>query len=180
DDLLARFLNRAQSVGMKIDYFERLRKTLEEARRTAGEKGPAKPPAGIKSLPLTIQRRLAGEARYIYWFVTHPDPRIACETLRHIGLMHVERVLRLREINSSVLLAILRKPELFTRQQAILAALNHPKCTQEFANKYTPSMTRSRQGRQALEKISQNPSASPVVRSTAKRALTNVAKRTRR
>ncbi|MEM8997296.1 MAG: hypothetical protein AAGF23_21110, partial [Acidobacteriota bacterium] len=180
DDLLARFLNRAQSVGMKIDYFERLRKTLEEARRTAGDKGPAKPPAGIKSLPLTIQRRLAGEARYIYWFVTHPDPRIACETLRHIGLMHVERVLRLREINSSVLLAILRKPELFTRQQAILAALNHPKCTQEFANKYTPSMTRSRQGRQALEKISQNPSASPVVRSTAKRALTNVAKRIRR
>ena len=180
DDLLRRFLNRAQSVGMKVDYFEKLRQTLEEARQNAGDKGPAKPPAGIKSLPLTIQRRLAGEARYIYWFVTHPDPRIACETLRHIGLMHVERVLRLREINSSVLLAILRKPELFTRQQAILAALNHPKCTQEFANKYTPSMTRSRQGRQALEKISQNPSASPVVRSTAKRALANVAKRIRR
>ncbi|MEM6796787.1 MAG: hypothetical protein AAF725_22635, partial [Acidobacteriota bacterium] len=180
DDLLARFLNHAQGQGMKVEYFEKLRKTLEEARLQAGEKGPAKPPAGIKSLPLTIQRRLAGEARYIYWFVTHPDPRIACETLRHIGLMHVERVLRLREINSNVLLAILRKPELFTRQQAILAALNHPKCTQEFANKYIPSMTRSRQGRQALEKIAQNPSASPVVRSTAKRAQSNLAKRMRR
>lgn len=180
DDLLGKFLGHAQSMGMQIDYFENLRRTLEKARVDAGEKGPAKPPAGIKSLPLTIQRRLAGESRYIYWFVTHPDPRIACETLRHIGLVHVERVLRLREINSSVLLAILRRSELFTRSQAILAALNHPKCTQEFANKYVPTLARSRQSRQALEKVAQNPSASPVVRSTAKRALENVAKRTRR
>lgn len=177
DDLLRKFLSRAQSMGMQVDYFEKLRETLEQARQDHGDKGPAKPPAGIKSLPLTIQRRLAGEARYIYWFVTHPDPRIACETLRHIGLMHVERVLRLREINSTVLLTILRKPELFTRQQAILSALNHPKCTQEFANKYMSSMTRSRQGRQALEKIAQNHSASPVVRSTAKRGLQNLARR---
>ena len=180
DDLLRKFLNRAQAMGMQVEYFEKLRKTLEQARQEHGDKGPAKPPTGIKSLPLTIQRRLAGEARYIYWFVTHPDPRIACETLRHIGLMHVERVLRLREINSTVLLTILRKPELFTRQQAILAALNHPKCTQEFANKYISNMTRSRQGRQALEKIAQNPSASPVVRSTAKRAIDNAARRGRR
>ena len=177
DDLLRKFLNRAQSMGMQVDYFEKLRQTLEQARQDHGDKGPAKPPAGIKSLPLTIQRRLAGEARYIYWFVTHPDPRIACETLRHIGLMHVERVLRLREINSTVLLTILRKPELFTRQQAILSALNHPKCTQEFANKYISSMVRSRQGRTALEKIAQNPSASPVVRSTAKRAVGNASRR---
>jgi hypothetical protein len=167
-------------MGMKVDYFERLRETLEAARKNAGEKGNSKPPAGIKSLPLTIQRRLAGEARYIYWFVTHPDPRIACETLRHIGLVHVERVLRLREINGVVLSTILRKPELFTRQQAVLAALNHPKCSQEFANKYIPTMIRSRQGRTALEKIAQNPSASPVVRSTAKRAIDNAARRTMR
>ena len=180
DDLLRKFLNRAQSMGMQVEYFEKLRQTLEQARQEHGDKGPAKPPAGIKSLPLTIQRRLAGEARYIYWFVTHPDPRIACETLRHIGLMHVERVLRLREINSTVLLTILRKPELFTRQQAILSALNHPKCTQDFANKYLSTMTRSRQGRQALEKIAQNPSASPVVRSTAKRAIDNAARRGQR
>ncbi|MCG8456689.1 MAG: hypothetical protein MI919_10450 [Holophagales bacterium] len=180
DDLLRRFLARAHSTGMKVDYFERLRETLETSRAQVGEKGPSKPPAGIKSLPLTIQRRLAAESRYIYWFVTHPDPRIACETLRHIGLMHVERVLRLREINGVVLTTILRKPELFTRQQAVLSALNHPKCSQEFANKYVPNMVRSRQGRQALEKIAQNPSASPVVRSTAKRSLQSMARRTQR
>ncbi|MEM9557351.1 MAG: hypothetical protein AAGC60_24040 [Acidobacteriota bacterium] len=180
DDILRRFLARAQSKGLKVDYFERLRRTLEAARRESGDKGPSKPPAGIKSLPLTIQRRLAGAARYIYWFVTHPDPRVASETLRHIGLMHVERVLRLREINSAVLQTILRRPELFTRQQALVAALNHPKCTQEFANKYIGNMTRSRQGRQILDKIAQNPSASPVVRSTAKRAMAAVAQRQKR
>ncbi|MEM1207058.1 MAG: hypothetical protein AAGN66_27740 [Acidobacteriota bacterium] len=180
DDILRKFLNRAQTKGLKVDYFERLRATLESARANAGDRGPSKAPAGIKGLPLTIQRRLAGESRYIYWFVTHPDPRIACETLRHIGLMHVERVLRMREINSSVLQAILRKPELFTRHQALVAALNHPKCTQEFATKYIPGMTRTRQGRATLEKITQNPSASPVVRATSKRALSNVARLARR
>ncbi len=143
---------------------------------SAGELGPSKPPAGIKNLPLTLQRRLAGEARYIYWFVTHPDPRIACETLRHIGLMHVERVLRLREVNATVLQALLRKPELFTRSQALIAALNHPKCTQEFATKYISSLVRSRQGREALDGIAQNSSANPVVRAAAKRAMAGAAK----
>lgn len=180
DDILRKFLANAQSRGLKVDYFERLRKTLEAARQEAGDKGPARPPAGLKSLPLTIQRRLAGEARYIYWFVTHPDPRVAGETLRHIGLMHVERVLRLREINGTVLNTILRKHELFTRQQALVAALNHPKCTQEFATRYVPRMVRSRHGRQALDKIATNPSASPVVRSTAKRAMANAQKMQRR
>lgn len=177
DDILRKFLNNAQARGLKVEYFERLRRTLEAARQEAGDKGPSKPPAGIKSLPLPIQRRLAGEARYIYWFVTHPDQRIACETLRHIGLMHVERVLRLREINTAVLHAILRRHELFTRQQALISALNHPKCTQEFAARYIPGLARTRQGRQALDKIATNPSASPVVRSNAKRTVANVARR---
>lgn len=176
DDILRKYLANAQAKGMRVDYFENVRRTLEEARTKAGEMGPSKPPAGIKNLPLTLQRRLAGEARYIYWFVTHPDPRIACETLRHIGLMHVERVLRLREVNSTVLQALLRKPELFTRSQALIAALNHPKCTQEFATKYISSLVRSRQGREALDGIAQNSSANPVVRAAAKRAMAGAAK----
>jgi hypothetical protein len=178
DDILRKYLAAAQAKGLRVDYFENVRKTLEEARANSAELGPAKPPAGIKNLPLTLQRRLAGEARYIYWFVTHPDPRIACETLRHIGLMHVERVLRLREVNGTVLQALLRKPELFTRSQALIAALNHPKCTQEFATKYISTLARSRQGREALDLIAQNTSANPVVRAAAKRAMAQTAKTT--
>ncbi len=170
DDVLGKFLDRSQKAGLKVEYFESLRKTLEEARAGA-DKTPSKPPAGIKRLPPTIQRRLAGEARYVYWFVSHPDPRIASETLRHVGLMNIERVLRLREVNSAVLTALLRKPELFTRSQAIVAALNHPKCPQQFAGRYVPMLGRSRMGVQALEKVVANPSANPVVRSTAKNFL---------
>ena len=171
DDLLQKLLEQCQKAGFQVEYFENLRRTLEEARRSSGETGPSKPPAGIQKLPLTIQRRLAGEARYVYWFVSHPDPRIAGETLRHVGLMNIERVLRLREVNSAVMQAILRKPELFTRSQALIAALNHPKCTQDFANRHIPHLGRSRQGAVALQKVVNNPSANPVVRSAAKRAL---------
>ncbi len=170
DDILGKFLDRANQAGLKVDYFESLRKTLEEARKKSDEKGPSKPPAGLNKLPLILQRRLAGESRYVYWFVSHPDPRIACETLRHVGLMNVERVLRLREVNKNVFTALLRKPELFTRPQAILAALNHPKCDQNFAGRHIPSLGRSRSGLNELKKISNNPSANPVVRAAAKRA----------
>ncbi len=176
DDILRKFLERSQKAGLKVEYFESLRKTLEETRKTA-DKTPSKPPAGIKKLPLTIQRRLAGEARYVYWFVSHPDHRIACETLRHVGLMNVERVLRLREVNSSVLNALLKKPELFTRSAPLVAALNHPKCTQNFASRYLPTMSRSRQGLQELQKIGNNPSANPVIRSAAKRMASRPAAR---
>ncbi len=170
DDILRKFLERSAQAGVKVDYFESLRKTLEEARKSA-DKSPSKPPAGIKKLPLTIQRRLAGESRYVYWFVSHPDPRIACETLRHVGLMNVERVLRLREVNQAVLAALLKKPELFTRSGPLVAALHHPKCTQNFASRYLSTMARSRQGKQELNKIANDPSANPVVRSAAKRLV---------
>jgi hypothetical protein len=170
DDILGKFLDRANQAGLKVDYFESLRKTLEEARKKSGDKGQSKPPAGLNKLPLILQRRLAGESRYVYWFVSHPDPRIACETLRHVGLMNVERVLRLREVNKNVFTALLRKPELFTRPQAIVAALNHPKCDQNFAGRHIPSLGRTRSGINELQKIANNPSANPMVRAAAKRA----------
>lgn len=171
DDLLRRLLEQSQKQNYEVEYFERLRKTLEEAYKNNPEKGPSKPPAGIQKLPLTIQRRLASESRYVYWFVTHPDPRIATETLRHVGLMNIERVLRLREVNSAVMNNLLRKPELFTRNQAMVAALNHPKCSQEFATKHLMTLSRSRQGMAALQKVASNPSANPAVRAAAKRSL---------
>ena len=85
--------------------------------------------------------------------------------------MNVERVLRLREVNKSVLTALLRKPELFTRTQAIVTALSHPKCDQQFAGRQIPTLARSRSGVQELRKIAANPSANPVVRAAAKRAV---------
>jgi len=173
DDVLGKFLARAQKAGMRVEYFENVRSKLETLHADADEKGPSKLPSGIKSLPLTLQRRLAAEPRYLFWFLSHPDLRIAGETLKHVSLANVERVLRVREINGAVMSAILRRPEFFARSQPLVAALNHPKCDQGFAAKHVPSMARSRGGLAELEKITRNSSANPAVRSLAQRALKN-------
>ena len=88
-----------------------------------------------------------------------------------MGLNNVERVLRLKEVNQAVFAALLRKPELFTRTQAQLAALHHPKCDQRFAGRYLGTLARSTAGVKELKKIAANPAANPVVRSAAKRAI---------
>ncbi|MEM8964704.1 MAG: hypothetical protein AAGD38_24680, partial [Acidobacteriota bacterium] len=175
DDILGRLLEKTQAAGMEVAFFENLRRTLDQAHQEAGDE-PAKPPQGVKRLPLTIQRRLAGEMQYLFWFLTHPDPRVAGETTRNIGLGNIERVLRLKETNGTVFLQLLRKPELFTRSQAVFMALNHPKCDQQFASRYITSMSKSRGGRQALEKVARNSSANPAIRGMAKRALSSGAK----
>jgi hypothetical protein len=171
DDMLGTFLARTGSAGVNVEYFESLRKTVEAAHKESDGKGGGKLPEGVKRLPLTLQRRLAGEPRYLMWFVTHPDPRIAGETLRHIGLENVEPVLRLREVNGAVFHSLLKKNELFTRSQTLLTALNHPKCDQNFASRYVSGMARSTQGKKALEALARNSSANPAVRGLAQRAL---------
>ena len=171
DEIMETFLARAQKAGLKVDYFENLRKPLEIARQDPENQKAATLPAGIKKLPLTLQRRLAAEPQYVFWFVTHPDARVASETLRHIRLANVERVMKMPEVNSTVMASLLRKPELFTRSGPLLAALNNPKCDQRFAGRYLPNFSRSRGGQQALQRISRNSSANPAVRTAAKRLL---------
>ncbi|MCP4658605.1 MAG: hypothetical protein GY856_24610 [bacterium] len=171
DDILGGFLSRSQKMGLKVEYFENLRKRLENVRRDPDTKTAGKPPAGVKKLPLTLQRRLAGEAQYLFWFVTHPDARIACETLRHIGLANIDRVLKLAEVNGVVMASLLRKPELFTRSQAIISALNNPKSDLLFATRHIPSLMRSQGGLRELEKIARNPSANPAIRASVKNAI---------
>ena len=170
DELVGSFLENTRELGVNVEYFERLRKTVEAAHAEAGD-GPGKLPVGVKKLPLTLQRRFAGDPRYLLWFVTHPDPRIAGETVRNIGLANVEQVLRFREINGSVFNTLLRKQELFTRSSPLLLALNHPKCDLTFATRHIGVLRRSAQGKKTLQGISRNPSANPAVRSAAKRAL---------
>lgn len=171
DDLLRKFLARSEGAEYGVAFFNNLRQTLERAHQQSGGKDGGPPPTAITRLPLTIQRRLAGEAKYVTWFVSHPDARIAGETLRHIGLANVERILRIREVNAIVFHALLAKQELFTRLQPLVVALNHPKCTQQFANRYLGGMARSHAGRSSLQKLVNNPSANPQVRALAKRAV---------
>ncbi|HEX9736540.1 MAG TPA: hypothetical protein VGG06_31630 [Thermoanaerobaculia bacterium] len=171
DDVLERFLARSGQLNLEVEYFVNLRQRLDKAKRDPDAAKANRPPAGITKLPLTIQRRLAAEKPYLYWFVTHPDPRIATETLRHVTLGNVERVLRAPEINGVVMAQLMKKPELFTRSGPLLAALNNPKCDLGFANRYLNTMSLTRASFSALEKLSRNPSANPAVRSLAARLV---------
>ena len=170
DSLVQALQARAQEAGVHLEYFEALTRTLEQARKEEGR--PGRLPAGVRQLPLTLQRRLAAEPIYLLWFVTHPDPRIAGETIHHIGLSNVERVLRLREISGVVMQALMKRPELFTRSETLLTALGHPKCDQRFAAHHIPGLARSTRGRKALESLARNPSAHPAVRALARQAAT--------
>lgn len=171
DDILEKFLQRSGQLNLEVEYFVNLRKRLDSAKRDPDASKSNRPPAGITKLPLTIQRRLAGEKHYLFWFVSHPDPRVATETLRHVSLSNVERVLRSPEINAAVMAKLLHKPELFTRSGPLLAALNNPKCDLNFANRHLASLSRSRGGVDALGKLARNPSANPAVRSAATRLV---------
>ncbi len=168
DALVQALQARAQEMGVHLEYFEALRRTLEQARKEEGR--PGRLPAGVRQLPLTLQRRLAADPIYLLWFVTHPDPRIAGETIHHIGLSNVERVLRLREISGVVMQALMKRPELFTRSETLLTALGHPKCEQRFAAHHIPGLARSARGKKTLESLARNPSAHPAVRALARQA----------
>lgn len=177
DEVLEKFLARSHQLNLEVEYFENLRQRLEQAKRDPDASKANRPPAGITKLPLTLQRRLAAEKPYLNWFVTHPDPRIATETLRHITLANVERVLRLPEINGVVMSQLMKKPELFTRSGPLIAALNNPKCDLSFANRYLTTMSLTRASFGALERLSRNPSANPAVRSLAARLVASRKKR---
>jgi class 3 adenylate cyclase len=167
DELLTHFLQCVKQAGLKVQFFEKIRSQLDIARRERGTPS-GEVPQNIRSLPLSIQRRLAGESPYLLWFIGHPDKRVAMETIRHINLQNVERVLRTPEINGEVMRYLLSKAELFGRWSVVLAALSHPKCSVEFARVYLPRLRGSGQGTRALNSIVQNSSAHPTVRSMAK------------
>ena len=180
DDILEKFLERSQHLGLEVEYFENLRHRLESAKTDSGSSEGSRMPTGITKLPLSIQRRLAAEKNYLHWFVTHPDARIAGETVRHISLSNVEQVLRSPEINGKVMAQLLKKPELFTRSGPLLAALNNPKCDVAFANRYLGNLGRSRGGLAALGKLAKNPSANPAIRQAARRLTTEQARQSKR
>jgi class 3 adenylate cyclase len=171
DELISYFLESVKRVGLKIDYFERIRTQLGTMREERGTpKGEV--PRRIRELPPSIQRRLAGEAPYLLWFIGHPDQRIALETMRHINLNNIESVLRLPELNGMLMREILKKTEFFARASVVSLALSHPKCSTEFAAPHLRTMSRSSQGNGALKLLSQNAAANPAIRAMAKKLCT--------
>jgi hypothetical protein len=170
DELLTKFLASVESFGLKIGYFTKLRAGLGDKRVEKGTPS-GELPKGIRDLPLPIQRRLAGEKPYLHWFIGHPDYRIALETLRHIGLNNLEQVLRVPELNGLLLREILQRVEYFTKPSVIGLALQHPKCSIEFARANIPPLLRSAEGRRLLSHLRMTAAANPAVRKMAELAV---------
>lgn len=165
DDLLLNVRRSSSSGAFAVELFDKLAVKLKQVREDRGNP-QASMPAGINSLPLPVQRHLAAEGMYIDSFVMHPDIRIAKETERFVTMANVERVIRYRQINGLLFQMLLRKKEFFVRPSTLMVALEHPKCTVNFARASLPKM-----GNVELLKIATNSSANPAVRQLAKKLL---------
>jgi hypothetical protein len=127
-------------------------------------------PDQVRNLPLPVQRQLAGEFAYLNHFVTHPDFRIAQETLRYISAENVERILY-PEINKELMTRLLGREDLFLRQAALMTVLLHPNCDIGFAAPHLLRWQNNENERRRIEQISQAPGTSPSVKEYDKQLL---------
>jgi hypothetical protein len=98
-------------------------------------------PRSFTQVPLAIQRKLAREGHYVSLFVSHPHPKIALETLRHIATpAAAEAVLLTRTANGRVVAELAKKEDLMGTYRARLALLSHPRAPLEAAQRYAPLM----------------------------------------
>jgi hypothetical protein len=163
DDLLLNVRRSSSSGTFAVELFDKLAVKLKQVREDRGNP-QASMPAGINSLPLAVQRHLAGEGMYIDSFVMHPDIRIAKETERFVTMANVERIIHYRQINESLFHMLLQKKEFFIRPSTLMVALEHPKCTVNFAR-----VNLARIGNAHLSKIAASHSANPTVTQLAKK-----------
>jgi class 3 adenylate cyclase len=177
DDLIRRFYDKLEDFGERDDLLSGARAKIEKERERLG-KTLASLPKGLTGLPLPIQRWLAQEHRYLKFFLIHPDDRVAREVLAHIGPENVGAVLSQPAINRAVMEWILSQDNLFKRQEPVLRALNHPKCSPRFAQRYLPALARSREPhlQAELERLTRNSGANPTVRNLARQLQSAAAK----
>jgi hypothetical protein len=165
NELLTRFLRRAEQFELETSSFREIMKRLDTLRVEKNNPG-ATLPEGIGQVPRAIQRRLAREGLYLDFFVLHPDDRIARETAPHIKETHLERVLLYKNINSSLFGDLLRRPEVAANRSLLLRGLHHPKSELRFAGQNL-----GRLGLQELERLSRDHGARREVRQRAEEML---------
>jgi len=93
----------------------------------------------MRDIPLPIQRMLAREGVYLDHFISHPNERVARETLPHLMRREdVTRFLRIVTIHRAVLVELSRQRRFFRKQSARLALLQNPKTSAQVARHYLP------------------------------------------
>jgi class 3 adenylate cyclase len=174
-DLFERFQERAKGRGFKVEYLERVRAKLEAQSRsegaTIGAEDQGRLKETLRGLPKVLERRLAGDPLYLMLFISHPDDRIALETLPNIGSGNGARILQIPSLNRTLFQKLVKNPDLIGRSPALQAALNNPLCEVGFAVPHLKRLARSQEGLKAVRKIAQNFNANSAVRASAKSLL---------
>lgn len=135
------------------DKLERLR----FRRERAGRPGDHRP--RLDKLPPAVKRYLAKDKLYLPNFSSHPDFRIAGETLRNVDNQNLRLLLENPAVNGLLLREVLKNEALFCNHQLVRLALNHPKCDAAFATKYLQGTSRWTRAR-----LARNVNANPRIR----------------
>jgi hypothetical protein len=158
NDLTMRFKKKAHEDEIQI---------IENGRRRLEQDAAAKkdiidkPPACLKELPPTVQRKLARGGEYLEYFCTSTNNVVADEVYRYINYNNIGRFMFISAINGKLLKKLLNKDELFQNNSAIYAALCHPKCDSDFASRYAGRLNRN-----LLQKIVDNRNVNSSVRNS--------------
>jgi len=127
-------------LGRPSAYLADSARKLRRRKAEAGERATRIP--SFDGVPLTIQRLLAREGFHTLLFASHPDAKIALETLRHLhspGL--AEKALRLPSINTMLLVELARRDDLLTTRGARFALLSNPHTPLRAVYGYVPLMS---------------------------------------
>jgi len=161
EDLLSHYNSRAVKYGVNTEFFKEMMAKIRAIRIQKNDPS-TQIPKGLESLGLAVQRHLARDGCHIDFFVLHPDDRIALETLPFIRLGNLQGWMYFRKINGKLFREILKRREFFGNSRTILLALNHPKCTPEFAAQYLPRVPATECAR-----IAKNMNANTLIRNRA-------------
>jgi hypothetical protein len=169
DDLIKSFFVLLDRMNVKASRFSEIHSEDSIALLRSKKKGTIL--RNIKKRPLWIQKKLAGEAPYLFHFINHTDVRIARETLRNINLSNASKVLSVDSINLFLFNEVVKNAAFMTRPAIRTSALLNATCSDELAIKLIPMFSgKSIITSKALEEIVKK-AKRPEIRKMAKRQL---------
>jgi serine/threonine protein kinase len=121
----------------------------------------------LRDIPLPIQRKLARDGRLLTTFISHPNERIARETIPHLlKVDDIVRFLRVVTIHRVVLIELSKRRRLFRSDVARIALLTNPRTPPGIARPFLGLLSIEQ-----LKVMSNNRQMNPDVRKLVLQAL---------
>lgn len=164
-ELEAELRRAAEAVSMPMTGLATFDALIADFRRRGIT--DSSPVDSLRDVPLPIQRKLARKGHLLSYFITHPNDRVALETVPH--LMRREEVvafLRLPKIHKLVLVALSKEDRFFRKEEPRMVLLQNPKTPAHVARRFVGFMSSGQ-----LKLLVQNRHLSSEVRSVAAAVL---------